>query len=140
MWSFETHHNLIGCGVDVEGVDRFEGISAAENHPMPFVFTRNEIDHARSGPNPAQVLCLTFACKEALLKAAGQPYDYTLCEILPSVREASLDGDAEQEIRLAPGLKDALKAEYANFRWRRLTEGSGEMLSTVYLFGEERPQ
>lgn len=137
-WSFETQDDLIGCGVDVEGVDRFESIFAGESHPLPFVFNRTEIDHARSAPSPAQLLCLTFACKEALLKAAGQAYDYTQCVILPTLQERSLGERTEQEIVLSPALKAAFGAKRASFRWCHLAEDREEMVTAVYLFGEER--
>ena len=110
------------------------------SHPMPFVFTKREIDHARSAQHPEQLLCLSFCCKEALLKAAGQAYDYTACEVLPPLSEYSTDTEAVRDIVLQSRLKEELRASFARYRSRGLSDDSREVISTVYLFGEERGQ
>ena len=101
---------------------------------MPFAFTEREIANARRQDDSARALCLSFTCKEALCKAAGRPYDYTACEILPT-----FDGNAplfEGEITLDPALKEewnvaralvlSVQAPYSN-----------EVISAVYLLTEE---
>ena len=135
-WSFEADQNLVGCGVDIEVVDRFILISLDGPHPMPFVFTKREIDHSRRGENAAELLCLSFSCKEALQKAAAEAYDYTDCELLPEWTDAA--PVVEQEVCLSPRLKDALNIESALCRSFPNPGQSSEIISAVYLFGKER--
>jgi len=87
---------LVGCGVDCEAVARFAPMLAADDHPMPFVFTRAEVDRARTLPNPARALGACFCAKEAVFKALG-PYNFTDCELV-------LAPDGAARLRLAQSL------------------------------------
>ena len=94
-WSSEQSCRLLGCGVDLETVDRFQDLSEASDSeasdfPMPFVFTKGEITHARQQAEAARALCVCFSCKEAVRKAVGVPYNYTECEAFPVFQKESL--------------------------------------------------
>ena len=89
-WSSERPYRLLGCGVDLETVDRFRNLSTGRDVPMPFVFTTNEIAHARQQAETARALCVCFSCKEAVRKALGAPYNYTECEIFPVFQDTTL--------------------------------------------------
>ncbi len=73
---------LLSTGIDIECIDRFADLEQDPGHPMPFVFTEQEIAHARGLADPRQGLCASFCCKEALFKALGEPYEFTDCELL----------------------------------------------------------
>jgi phosphopantetheine--protein transferase-like protein len=88
---------LVGCGVDCEAIARFEPMLTADEHPMPFVFTRAEVDRARALPSPARALCACFCAKEAVFKALSAPYNFTDCELV-------LEPDGSARLRLAPAL------------------------------------
>ncbi len=129
-WSSEAQH-IVGCGVDCEATRRFGAYTDAEA-PMPFVFTRREVEGARRQADPARALCLCFTCKEALFKAAG-PYDYTACEVPPTLRDDALLFHGE--LTLDPALKTAWGV--SRVMARSLAAGSDEVISTVYLLAGE---
>ena len=135
-WRFETGPKLIGCGVDCETADRFVDIAAGFSHPMPFAFTGKEIDHARHQRDSARALCLCFTCKEALLKALGEPYNFTDCELFPALDDAS--SVIEEEVVLGPHLKRDGGISRAICRSVEGASRTGEIISAVYLFGEGR--
>lgn len=129
-WSFESTRPLFSCGIDAERIDRFAGM-ADRTDPMPLVFTPREIEHSRGDEHPAEVLCVCFCAKEAVLKALGTPYDLTDCEVFPagtgSSTEIFLSGDlAGEHGVLTKGL-----LEY------RHCGGSDEIVACAYLFSEE---
>ena len=134
-WSFEADTKLLGCGVDIEVVDRFNRFSPDDPHPMPFVFTKSEIDHSRQNENTAERLCLSFTCKEALQKAATDTFNFTDCEILSEWTDTV--PILEQVVYLSPRLKDALNVERALCRAILLPGDRSELISAVYLFGKE---
>ncbi|MCU0663734.1 MAG: 4'-phosphopantetheinyl transferase superfamily protein [Myxococcota bacterium] len=88
-WSSEPGLTLLGIGIDIEEIARFDGLDLA-GHPLPFVFTPAELRQVRTSERPGEHLCIIFATKEALHKALGAPYDYTKCEVATSDQGASL--------------------------------------------------
>ncbi len=59
---------MLGIGVDIENIDRFEKYS----RDMPLaqrLFTANELDYCFSARQPAPHLAVRFAGKEAIIKA-----------------------------------------------------------------------
>lgn len=133
-WSYNPSARLIGCGVDCEGVDRFRRLLAYEGHPLPFVFTTREIAHAHADTDPATVLCLCFTAKEALFKAAGTPYNFTDCEVFPSIdTETSMFNG---KIHLSEALEQSWGACAATVRSTRSEIDENEIISAVALFSE----
>ena len=135
-WRSSGRGKLIGCGVDVESVDRFQQVAENDDHPMPFVFTVEELEHARSRKEPARALCIAFSCKEALRKALPEPYNYTECEVFP-------DFDAEGDICDGPLhlSLSALSGERLAAAMRTMVNpmNRNEMITSVYVFKEARP-
>jgi phosphopantetheinyl transferase (holo-ACP synthase) len=132
-WSYNTTLDLVGCGVDCETADRFTELAEA-SLPMPFVFTKREIERARCHEDGALLLCLSFAGKEALFKAAGRPYDLAACEMLLDVdEEASV---VEGELVLKRGLKQDLNGSRATFRGFLPAPPSREVTAIVHLYRE----
>ncbi len=82
-WTYKTVENVAGCGIDLETVDRFKNIVENVNCPMPFVFTKQEIDHSSKLINAALGLCIGFTVKESVKKALKTPYNFTDCEVFP---------------------------------------------------------
>jgi phosphopantetheine--protein transferase-like protein len=81
MWSFETSRSVLACGIDAEKISRFTKLIQNSHNPMPLVFTDKEVAHTRTLDNQAAALGAAFCCKEAVLKAIGQPYNLTDCEL-----------------------------------------------------------
>lgn len=96
-WSFEVDSPLVGVGLDVEEVGRFARLVLEEN-PLPLVFSAHEAERLARQPAPARAYCAAFSCKEALLKALGEPYDPRDCEVLDGATGSLF------ELRLAPRL------------------------------------
>jgi phosphopantetheine--protein transferase-like protein len=118
---------LVGCGVDCEAIARFAPMLAAEEHPMPLVFTRAEIDRARALPGPARALCACFCAKEAVFKALSAPYNFTDCELF-------LNADDTAELRLAPPLAKERGIASATVEIRDLEEAERVVMALVFLF------
>jgi phosphopantetheinyl transferase (holo-ACP synthase) len=135
-WTFSHQGKPVGCGVDLETIDRFSCVLEDDAHPMPFVFTRNEIDHARIQHGSACALSACFTVKEAVRKALRAPYNFTECELFPIFigNEYIFEG--------APILSDAVKQAHglsgAAVRCSFDQEAGGEMLTAVILFEEEK--
>ena len=91
-WTIDAPLRLAGCGVDAERADRFAAMVGESGHPFPFVFSWREIAFARANKQPAACLAASFCCKEAVLKALGEPYDFTQCVFLASPAADYLHG------------------------------------------------
>lgn len=76
----DSNTPLIGCGIDVETIDRFSSYTGQDN-PLPMVFTTNEINHIHTLSDHAAGFCASFSCKEAVYKALGQPINFIECEL-----------------------------------------------------------
>lgn len=145
-WRFDRPGTLIGCGVDVETVDRFQSVAENDDHSMPFVFTQKEIVHARRQLRPAQTLCVAFSCKESLFKALRRPYNYTQCETFPvlppfPVHPVSNTQPSMYEgpVHLSPDPTGPFGSLAATMRAFPNPKNNTEMITTVYIFKEERP-
>lgn len=136
-WRFDPRTNLIGCGIDVETVDRFHSVAENDDHCMPLVFTQKEIEHARRQISPARTLCVAFSCKEALQKALRHPYNFTQCETFPVLN--GWQTAHEGSLRLSVDLKGPFDTLAATMRTFSNPNTNTEMITIVYLFGEERP-
>ena len=130
-WTCESASPLIGCGVDCESVARFEAWAAPDGRPPAFVFSEREIAHARTLPDPAAALCACFGCKEAVLKAIGEPYGYAECELLPDPARSVHDIHLGPALRRRSGATRAIAVVCPEARDR------GELIVVAYLFGEE---
>ena len=113
--------------MDCEEIARFAPMLAAEAHPMPLVFTRAEVDHARTAPFPARALCASFCAKEAVLKALNAPYDFTDCELF-------LSPDDTADLRLAPALMAERGVGAAEVEICDVEEADGAVMVVVVLF------
>jgi len=74
-----TRSHLCGYGIDAEYPRRFSRFTREKEHPLPFVFSPQEWDHARQSSCPEKALCISFCCKEAMYKALDMPYNFTEC-------------------------------------------------------------
>jgi phosphopantetheine--protein transferase-like protein len=120
---------LVGCGVDCEAIARFEPMLAADELPMPPVFTRAEVEHARTRPSPARALCACFCAKEAAFKALNAPYNFTDCELF-------LVSDDTAELRLAPALAAEHGIGSATVEIRDVPMANGVVMALVILLGD----
>jgi len=120
---------LVGCGIDCEAVARFAPMLARDEHPMPFVFTRAEVDRARALPSPARALCACFCVKEAVLKALSAPCNLTDCELV-------LEPDGAASLRLAPSLVEEHGVGASTVDLCDVEEAAEEaVMAVVVLFG-----
>jgi phosphopantetheine--protein transferase-like protein len=126
--SCDPHAPLVGCGVDCEAIARFAPMLEGEEHPMPLVFTRAEVDRARSLPFPARALCSCFCAKEAAFKALNAPINFTDCELF-------LDTDDAAELRLSPLLSAEHGIGSSTAEIRDVKEAEGVVMVVVVLFG-----
>jgi phosphopantetheinyl transferase (holo-ACP synthase) len=101
---------LQGCGIDSEKISRFETIARESGYPLPFVFSRAEMDHCRRLTNPAVGLCAAFCCKEALRKAIASPYNFTDCEALFDEQGRTVSLRLTESLRRQAGVGD-IRAE-----------------------------
>jgi phosphopantetheinyl transferase (holo-ACP synthase) len=131
--SCEPRAPLVGCGVDCEAAARFAPMLAADDHPMPFAFTRAEVARARMSPFPARTLCASFCAKEAVFKALRNPYNFTDCELL-------LSADDIADLRLAPALCAEHGIGKATIEIRDVPEADGVVMAVVVLFASPIPR
>ena len=112
--------------MDAERVDRFAEL-AGQMAPWPLVFSADEAEHHRGLADPAAGLCASFCCKEALLKAVGQPYDLRECELL-------YDPIAlRQSVRVSTELRREFDFDHA---WARIIRVADvELVAALFLFG-----
>jgi phosphopantetheinyl transferase (holo-ACP synthase) len=66
--------------VDAETIARFSRY-ADQDDPLPMVFSRQEVKHIHTLPDPALGFCSSFSCKEAVFKALDAPFNFTECEL-----------------------------------------------------------
>jgi hypothetical protein len=127
-WISSPPRRLRLCGVDAEKIERFSRLSRAKGHPMPFVFSAQEMYFCRSLPDPCVGLCASFCCKEAVFKALGRPYDMAQCRLLYR------SGQALQPVHVGIALRDEFGLSEARALVRRGRTGSGELVVAVYLY------
>ncbi len=75
----ESHHPIIGCGIDCETISRFTKY-IDQPHPLPFIFSRKEVEHIHTLEDKAIGFCAAFCCKEAVFKAIDQPFNFNQCQ------------------------------------------------------------
>lgn len=124
----------MACGIDLERIDRFRKWAAGEDNPPDFVFSDREISHNRTLPDPALGLCACFCCKEAMVKALGEPFNMTDCELLPDFENET------NEIHLGPDLREKYDIERAIARLRRSDLNEEELIVIAYIFGRASKQ
>ena len=78
---------MIGIGVDIETIERFEGEAMARNRSfLNKIYTEAEIEYSFSKKSPSQHLAARYAAKEAVIKACSsigiQIVNYKEIEIL----------------------------------------------------------
>lgn len=73
--NFNSAKPLIGCGIDIEKIDRFK--NWAED-PPPFIYSPEEIKRcdSLSSIKKLNYLCAIFTIKESLFKALNKPYNF----------------------------------------------------------------
>ncbi len=107
QWNFDSAQPFCGAGIDAESPSRF--VSAlCEDHPFPFIFTKDEISFAKGSAEPAFSLCAAFCCKEALFKATGIPYNFTECELIELPKHKSVSLRLGKELREEAGISSAI--------------------------------
>jgi phosphopantetheinyl transferase (holo-ACP synthase) len=133
-WSFEETLTLLACGIDSERIGRFRDWTSGADAAPAWIFSGAEREHFLALAEPSRGCCASFCCKEAVLKALGEPFDYRACELLYH------PGDRVQEIRLDRELaaRHGVGRSTAVILVNALDEE--EMIVAAYLFaGEERP-
>jgi phosphopantetheinyl transferase (holo-ACP synthase) len=131
-WSFETSSCLLGVGVDCEKVHRFDNLQNGDEHPLPFVFSKKEVLYNRTLKSPSQGFCMCFCCKEAVLKAIGEPYDFSDCEIFP--RQEKEHTFLPIEITISERLKNHHGVTRGICLFDENDSSEKEMVAVVYLF------
>ena len=129
LLTFSAHHPLLGCGVDIEKVSRFNHVCSSDLHPFPFVFSQAEVNHCRTLSNPAFGLCALFCAKEALFKALGSSYNFPECEGTLDAAACKLSLNVSFELRREHGIQETISFIKSNL----LDEN--ELIVTVLLFG-----
>ena len=127
-WSFETSLNLLACGIDLERIDRFHKWAGGGDNPPDFVFSEREADHVRTLPDPALGLCACFCCKEAVVKALGEPFNLTDCELLPEFNKET------NEIHMSLRLRKKYGIARSQARVRRNDLDEQELVVIAYIF------
>jgi len=133
-WSFNETLALLACGIDSERIGRFTTWASGKDSAPGWIFSEAEQKHFAALAEPAHGCCASFCCKEALLKALGEPFDYAACELFyhpgDRVHEIRLD----RELAARHGVGKSIAVTLIN----ALDEE--EMIVVAYLFGrEERP-
>jgi phosphopantetheinyl transferase (holo-ACP synthase) len=123
---------LLGCGIDSEKISRFSSAAHDDGHPFPFVFSQAEISHCRGLDNPAQGLCASFCCKEAMRKAIFFPYDYTDCEAFFEEHDLTISVHSAEALLAEFGIEE-IKAE---MRYNPLD--ANELMVVVSVLGETK--
>ena len=80
-WNYKTPLSLISCGIDAERIERFKPYIVNDDHPMPFVFSRDEIAYISRLSDPTKGFCSAFCCKEALYKAISKDFNFPDCQL-----------------------------------------------------------
>ena len=99
--SFDLPRPLLGAGIDVEQVERFQR-AVATPAGWDFAFAPAELAHALSHPEPARALCASFCCKEALFKCLRQSFNYPDCVL------SYQNGRRDYELKLTGALGQEL--------------------------------
>jgi len=78
---------MMGIGIDIETIERFEGEAMSRNGSfVSKIYTEAEIEYSFSKKNPSQHLAARYAGKEAVIKACSsigiQIINYKEIEIL----------------------------------------------------------
>lgn len=130
-WTSSAESSCFAIGIDIEKIERFSKfLSESEENPMPFVFTPEEFEHARSAPNRAAALCASFCCKEAMRKALGKPYNFNECLFTWNFESASNPVFLDSALQRLYGIEDA----FAHVSYN--PQNAGELLVAVYLCGK----
>jgi len=130
-WNYKSSYHLIACGIDAERVDRFIPYTAGDEHPMPFVFSEEEIRHCKKLDYPEKGFCAAFCSKEALFKALSRPYNFPECELF------FCGDDAWQDLKLSTSMCNENRIHSAHARIQFFFYPSYmECLSAVYVFRE----
>ena len=130
-WNYETSNCLVACGIDAERVDRFKSYIAGDEHPMPFVFSKDEIKHIRKLTNPEKGFSAAFCTKEAFFKAVSKIYNLSECELFFT------GDDGWQKIKLSSDLCKDLKINSAVAKIEFISYPFYmECLAAVYVFKE----
>ena len=129
-WSFKSSLNLLACGIDLERIDRFDKWAGGGDNPPDFVFSKKETDYVRTLSDPALGLCACFCCKEAVVKALGEPFSLTRCELLPDFFKET------NEIRLSPDLREKYGIGRSEARILRSGLDARELVVIAYIFGK----
>ena len=129
MLTFKSNDKLLGCGIDVEFIDRFARWKLDGIEPSPMIFSSREIEHYSSLTDQSVGLCTSFCCKEAIYKALQRPYNFTDCELFwkPGAKKFTIN------------LSDKLQNEYQitePLAWVNLNK-SGECHVQVFLLGNK---
>lgn len=108
--------SIIGIGIDLVDIDRFENIS---ERFLTRVFDPLELDYIKSKKNPLPSLAARFAAKEAVIKAFGwRLFGQSLKEIIV-IKEANgppyikLIGKADKEAAKAGATKVFLSISHS---------------------------
>lgn len=81
MWV--NNMEIVGIGVDIEDISRFENLPFDKNKTFyEKIFTQKEINYCLKKANPYQHFAVRFCAKEAFIKAINQKVnDYKSIEI-----------------------------------------------------------
>jgi len=127
-WSFEETRTLLACGIDSERIGRFRAWASGTDEAPGWIFSEAEKKHFSGLAEPARGCCASFCCKEALMKALGETFDYASCELFYSPRERVHEMKLDRELAARYGIGKSIAVTMTN----ALDEE--EMIVVAYLF------
>lgn len=127
-WSFEETKRLLACGIDSERIERFRAWASGTDEAPGWIFSEGERKHFAALAEPARGCCASFCCKEALVKALGEPFDYTACELFYNPEERVHEIRLDRELAAKYGVGKSIAVALTS----ALDEE--EMIVVAYLF------
>ena len=133
-WIYKSPYKLFACGLDAEQVERFIGYITNGDHPMPFVFSKEEIRHFNQLAEPEKGFCAAYCSKEAFFKAVSLPYNFNECELYFS------DEASWQTLKLSDDIKKKFGILSAEVKLEFFEYPFQECIAAVYLFKDHGSQ
>ena len=117
---------IIGIGVDVVDIDRFQTVSMRTTAFAERVFTDHERFHRDGAPRSIASMAARFAAKEAVAKALGVPAGLSWHEV-----EVSRDDDGRPRLSLSGHAADTAAARGVTDWHISLTHDGGVAIAYV---------
>jgi phosphopantetheine--protein transferase-like protein len=107
-FNYKKSGRLIGAGLDIEQIHRFNSPLFSGLHPFPFLFSKKEYQFCDASKSRALVLCAAFCAKEALFKAIGKPYAFSDCQLFWDGKSKDCELQLSKNLKTEFGITEAL--------------------------------